>query len=219
MLSCCAGSYRIASTTCIMCLRMRESVRIESLQYSYHETDAEEKWYWLIRVSLSCLLIVFRCAVDYSHVSILSLSEQRKRKWNSASRNEIWGSIELEKINAFGKYCPTKPNWQGFWNDHYLPGGTSWSRWQGSSRSAFFMQQDTTQWLDWGLRKRLGREGKKAVYAAICVKKAGSITNLGSREGQDEHGVVIIHCTSTRVMEEDSVCGAALGGFHRNVWW
>lgn len=36
------------------------------------------------------------------------------------------------------------------------------------------------------------------MHKAICVKSGGSITNLGSGEGQDEHGEVIRYCTSTR---------------------
>lgn len=41
---------------------------------------------------------------------------------------------------------------------------------------------------------------------ATCLKKRGSITNLGSREGQVEHAEVIIYCTSTRVMKDSSLC-------------
>lgn len=50
----------------------------------------------------------------------------------------------------------------------------------------------------------LGRGGK--VHVAICLKKGGSITNLRSREGQVEHGEVIIYCTSTHVMKDSSLC-------------
>lgn len=50
------------------------------------------------------------------------------------------------------------------------------------------------------------------MYGAICVKRAGSISNLGSRGGQTEHWEVIIHCTSTRLMEDSPLyrCGCKM---------
>lgn len=44
----------------------------------------------------------------------------------------------------------------------------------------------------------VGGRGGGGMHKAICVKSGGSITNLGSGEGQDEHGEVIRYCTSTR---------------------
>lgn len=114
------------------------------------------------------------------------------------------------KNKCFRKYCSTKLNWRASETIIIYVGGASWRRWHGSSSSAFFMQQDTTQWPDCLYTKDWGREREKKVHAAICVKKAGSITNLASREGQVQHGEVIIYCTSTRIMEDSSVCGAPL---------
>lgn len=69
--------------------------------------------------------------------------------------------------------------------------------------SGFFMQQDTTQWLDC-LHIKEWNWGRMRI--ATCIKKGGSITNLESREGQVEHGEVIIYCTSTHVMKDSSRC-------------
>lgn len=59
---------------------------------------------------------------------------------------------------------------------------------------------DCLHMKDWAKRKK--------VHAAICAKKAGSITNLGSRECQVEHREVIIYCISTHTMEDSSVSGS-----------
>lgn len=50
---------------------------------------------------------------------------------------------------------------------------------------------------------RGGGRGGRGVHAAICLKEGGgSISNFRSKEGQPQHGEVIMRCSSTRVMKD-----------------
>jgi len=106
------------------------------------------------------------------------------------------------KNKCFGKYCPTKLN-------------------RRASETIIIYRGDKLGKMTWLMpfsifhatryhsvaklfpHKRLGWE-KSA--CGNMRKKAGSITNLRSREGQVEHGEVTIYCTSIHTMESSSAC-------------
>lgn len=166
--------------------------------------DWLESLYHVYRLGLGVLWITAACPY--------SLSEQRKGKKKPLQVMK-YEDLLNRKNKCFRKYCSAKLNWRGFWNDHYLwrPEKVTWL----IPFSIFHATRSDTK-ARLSPHKGPGR-GEK-VHAAICVKKAGSITNLGSREGQVEHGEVIIYCASTHIMEHGSVCrgsrysGADSGG-------
>lgn len=166
---------------------MRESIRtnLKSIRYySYDLIDAKKKWYWLITVSLSCVLTGFSLCCGLPHVLLLQVMK--------------YEDLLNWKNKCFRKYCSAKLNWRAS-EMIIIYGGTRWRRWHGSSHSAFFMQRDPTEWLvclyikEWTKRKS----------ACSNMRKESWINNQ-SREQRGSGWAWGGYRTS--IMEDSSMC-------------
>lgn len=131
---------------------------------------------------IDCVFVVLRITAACPHSHCQSGGEGKKK-------NEIWGSIELGKDKCGRKISPHKAKLTGLWSDHYSWGGASGGRGDDTAHPVQHFSCNGLRRNRWDCvytKDRARRQ--KAVHAAICLKKAGSITNQGSREGQDEHG-------------------------------